>query len=532
MRYEIILYIIMKKAYIISFCCLFSINCFAQAWVDAEKSTPAQPFKDIEYTIEMQGSFSKNATPLWHNANKYGLSSLETTNGYLRTSLIRPVENDSTRRWGFGYGIDVALPVNYSSKLIVQQAFAELRWLHGALTIGSKERTMELKNNRLSSGAQTLGINARPVPQVRLSLPEYWRLPIANGWLHLKGHIALGRFTDDQWMKTFTKQQSKYTEKVLYNSKAGFLKIGNEDVFAPLSIEMGLEMATQFGGTSYRTDPLGNPIINKGGTSFKDIIHAFIPGGHEVTESDIVYKNVTGNHLGSWLARINYETDTWKASIYADKFFEDHSAMLQIDYNGYGTGAEWNQRTKSRWFVYDFKDFLLGAELQMKYGTWIRNIVFEYVYSKYQSGPIYHDRTPNIPDHTAGRDDFYNHLVYSSWQHWGQVMGNPLYLSPQYNKSGETEVKDNRFVAYHIGLEGSPYDNLNYRVLATYRRGYGSYNHPYVHPKESFHCMLEASYQLKKRWLITGSYAMDFGKYIGNNTGVQLTISKKGILGL
>ena len=44
---------------------------------------------------------------------------------------------------------------------------------------------------------------------------------------------------------------------------------------------------------------------------------------------------------------------------------------------------------------------------------------------------------PNIPDHTAGRDDFYNHLVYSSWQHWGQVMGNPLYLSPQYNKSGE-----------------------------------------------------------------------------------------------
>ena len=54
-----------------------------------------------------------------------------------------------------------------------------------------------------------------------------------------------------------------------------------------------------------------------------------------------MYKNVTGNHLGSWLARINYDTDTWKASIYADKFFEDHSAMLQIDYNGYGTGAEW-----------------------------------------------------------------------------------------------------------------------------------------------------------------------------------------------
>ena len=520
----------MKKASIISFCCLFSINSFAQAWVDAEKSIPAQPFKDIEYTIEMQGSFSKNATPLWHNANKYGLSSLETTNGYLRTSLIRPVENDSARRWGFGYGVDVALPVNYSSKLIVQQAFAELRWLHGALTIGSKERTMELKNNRLSSGAQTLGINARPVPQVRLSLPEYWRLPIANGWLHLKGHLAAGCFTDDQWMKTFTKQQSKYTEKVFYNSKAGFLKIGNEDVFAPLSIEMGLEMAAQFGGTSYGSDPSGKPIINKGGTSLKDFIHAFIPGGYDVTESDIVYKNVEGNHLGSWLARINYDADVWKASIYVDKFFEDHSAMLQLDYDGYGEGERWNDRTRNKYLLYDFKDFLLGAELQMKYGTWIRNIVFEYIYTKYQSGPIYHDRTKALADHIGGVDQFYNHLIYSGWQHWGQVMGNPLYLSPQYNGDGSVYIKDNRFVAYHLGIEGNVAENINYRFLSTYRCGLGTYHNPYANQKKSVHLLLETNYALKNKWFVGLSLGLDKGRTMGNNYGVQLTITKKGVL--
>ena len=43
-----------------------------------------QLLKGLEYKVEMQGSFSKGHTPLWLNANKYGLSSLGATNGYLR----------------------------------------------------------------------------------------------------------------------------------------------------------------------------------------------------------------------------------------------------------------------------------------------------------------------------------------------------------------------------------------------------------------------------------------------------------------
>ncbi len=30
--------------------------------------------------------------------------------------------------------------------------------------------------------------------------------------------------------------------------------------------------------------------------------------------------------------------------------------MLQLDYNGYGTGDEWNVRKKRRYFFYDLKD--------------------------------------------------------------------------------------------------------------------------------------------------------------------------------
>ena len=62
--------------------------------------------------------------------------------------------------------------------------------------------------------------------------------------------------------------------------------------------------------------------------------------------------------------------------------------MFLIDYDGYGSGDEWKKKKKSKFLLYDLKDMMLGVEVNLKYGTWIRDIVFEYIYTKYQSGPV------------------------------------------------------------------------------------------------------------------------------------------------
>ena len=143
----------------------------------------------------------------------------------MRAAIGRRVDVDNDRRWGLGYGLDVAVPYNYTSNFVVQQAFVEGRWLKGKLMVGAKEIPMELKNNRLSSGAQTLGINARPVPQVRISLDDYWVIPYTKGWLQLKGHIAYGAMTDQKWQHEFTDKKTRYADNLLYHSKAGYLHI-------------------------------------------------------------------------------------------------------------------------------------------------------------------------------------------------------------------------------------------------------------------------------------------------------------------
>ncbi len=138
-----------------------------------QEENDASLLNGLDYKVEFQSSVSEGNTPLWLNANKYGLSSLRSLNGYLRGAVERPLAKDSMRQWGVGYALDLVAPLHYSSDMIVQQAYAELRWKKGVLTLGSKEWPMELKDNQLSSGSQTLGINARPVPQLRVALPEY-----------------------------------------------------------------------------------------------------------------------------------------------------------------------------------------------------------------------------------------------------------------------------------------------------------------------------------------------------------------------
>jgi len=466
----------------------------------------------VMYRAEAQASLSTgDFSPLWLNANKYGLSSLKTTNGFLRGSLQRQLKVDEGRKWGLGYGIDVVLAAGFTSTVVVQQAYVEGRWLKGTLTVGAKEFAMELKNQKLSSGSQTLGINARPVPQVRLALPDYWTIPGTRNWLALKGHIAYGKTTDDGWQKDFVAPQNRYTEGTLYHSKAGYLKIGP----GCFTVELGLEMASQFGGTSYLFEN-GVEKVYENDNGLKAFKNALIPGGTDVTDGD--FKNAEGNQLGSWLVRLNYDQPTWNLGVYADQFFEDNSMMFHVNKSG------------DKYYWYDFKDWLLGAELKLKDVAWLNNIVVEYLYTKYQAGPVYHDQTGHVGYQISGRDNYYNHHLYTGWQHWGQVIGNPLYRSPLYNADGHIEVEHNRFAAWHLGFCGSPIQNLNYRVLASWQKSYGSYYYIPAYPMENISCMAEADYRLSNGWSVKGAIAADFGKLRGDNFGFQLSVVKQGLI--
>jgi hypothetical protein len=217
--------------------------------------------------------------------------------------------------------------------------------------------------------------NARPIPQVRFELPEYWNIPGCKGWFAIKGHLAYGMFTDGKWQKEFLEPQYNdekgYAVNTLYHSKAGYMRLGNETVF-PLTAEIGLHMATQFGGTTYNAKHhAGEAFQNP--TRFKDFLLAFIPlsGDSEYDGSDQM--NVAGNVLGSWIGAITWNDKKWKLELNYEHAFNDHSQMFWE----YGL---WTEQ-------------LVGIAVEFKEFKWIRSINIEYFNLKNQSGPIYHDST-------------------------------------------------------------------------------------------------------------------------------------------
>lgn len=466
----------------------------------------------IRYNVSAETVFSNHATPLWMGANKYGLSGIASDYGYLRAALARTTETDSLRKWRFGYGADVVAGYGLTgTHFVPAQLYGEVQYRALRLTAGIKEQPAMLKNNNLSSGSMTLGTNARPVPQVRLSLPDYLSITGRSNWAAIKGHVSYGMMTDGNWQEDYVDEGIHYAKKTLYHSKAGYLRIGNEEKF-PLVFEGGLEMACQFGGDIYNAlgrEGVCNEVLH-GGTGVKDFLDALLGTGSDATDGD--YANVAGNALGSWLLSLSYKGKNWKARVYYDHYFEDHSMMF---------------------FQYGWRDGLIGAELTLPHNRICDGIVYEYLYTKYQSGPIYHDHNSVIQDQISGVDNYYNHNLYAGWQHWGQGIGNPLIASPLYARNGKLTFSANRVKAHHLGLSGSPATGWNYRLLASFVQSWGTYAQPFEDIRRSSSLLCEVGYRpdfhsrraIAKGWQFTAAWGMDRGALLGDNNGFSLKVT-------
>lgn len=446
--------------------------------------------------------------PFWLVANRYGGSSIEKNNGYLRLSMVKPM--NSTRRWDWGAGIDLSGGFRREAPFLINQAYGEIRYRCLDLMIGQKEMEGQIVDPNLSTGNLLLSSNAIPVPQIRAGIFDYADIWGCRGWLGIKGYIAFGKFTDSRWLRNWV-EDGVYPQGVLYHSKGLWLRNGNPDKF-PLQFEAGIEMATQFGGSAWsRRYP---DIIEhiKLPSGLKAFWKALVPLGGDETTIAGEQANVQGNFIGNWTFRLSWlpKNKDWNMSLYYQHLFEDHS-MLYIEY--------------------PWRDGLYGLEAKFPKNPFVSKALYEFVYFKDQTGPVYWDHTQQLPEQISGRDNYYNHYIYGAWQNWGMLMGSPLAVSPIYNDHTLT-LKSTRFIAHHFGFEGNPLPNLNYRCLLTWSRHWGTYSHPLPDPENSFNFLAEVKYApVKLRgWQGGLAVAADGGSLFGRSVALQITISKTGFI--
>lgn len=461
----------------------------------------------LRYDVEAVSVAATGAnTPFWLVNNRDGLGSVKRYNGYLRAAAF--VDGDTARRFSWNAGADLVGAYGMTSHFIIEQLYAGINYRSVFVYAGSRIEDSGTVDRRLSSGDLLYSGNALPMPQVRAGLSRFVPVPLTNDWLHIRGYVAYGLFTDGSWQTSFAGPDGFRTDNVLYNSKGIWFRIGRQKTL-PLHFTLGLEMGTQFGGKYWQ-----NGKWNHMPTKLKDWFKAFIPGAGGSDTPIGEQTNVYGNHTGEWTFSLDWTPsgdDNWQARAYYEHYFEDHSMMF---------------------FDYKWRDGLLGFQLTPPSNPWLQSIVYEYLYTKDQSGAVYWDHDAHIPEQVSGRDNYYNHGLYVGWEHWGMGLGNPLLISPVYNADRSLRFKHNRIIAHHVGIAGRPTAQVEWRLLVSHTRSWGTYDSPTAQVLHNFTIMTEGTYSPRKLrgWSGTLSLGLDHGNLIGNSFGAQISIRKTGLL--
>lgn len=485
----------------------------------AQNTTKTSEWEKMRYNIQTDivTSTGKHA-PFWIVSNRHGLSSLENHNANLSVGLFRDFDHKKGFTWA--YGAELAGAYNYSAPFYIQQLYADVKYNCWELSIGSKERWSEGKHRTLSGGGLTFAPNARPIPQIRFGINEYTTAPwLFNEWIQVKGHFSYGKYSDKSFQifhLTDAPDGTHYTYDILFHEKTAFLKLGNE-AKGPFSVEIGLEMYTQFGGTfMIRRQEQGDSVRYELPHTHREYLKALFPqqGGSDAPASD--QKNVNGNVFGSWHLAANYQFKDWRIRLYYEHFYEDHSGLL-----GYHKFGEGEVVSYFPWY-----DGLYAFEITLPKNRVINTVVYEFITSRTQGGPIV--KYGNDP--IVGKDNYYNNSIYQSWRHWGMSVCNPHHLSPVYSDIPTQNMLYTRIRSHHIGFNGSPTEQLGYRFLGSWTTHWGSWDDPLPAPLTQLSLMGELSYSPSQweGWQFTGTFALDRSQLIGNNIGFMLTLRKQG----
>jgi capsule assembly protein Wzi len=344
--------------------------------------------------------------------------------------------------WKIEFGIDIR-----NDRFI--ESFGQVDFKDWSFIGGRKKLTYGDIETEISSGSLALSRNAMPIPMIEVRLNKFKSIPFTKGYLKLKGNLS------QRWL-----EEDRYISKALLHGKSlyGILDLDKE---IGLKVGSGIIHFAQYGGTSPQGD--------KQPSAFKDYLRVFMGKGKPNPDGGSAGEdNGLGNHLGMTEISLDKRLGEHHLRLYYQKQFDDEGSMQYVS----------------------LEDYLLSLQWTLPKKSFLNSIRVEIMSSKYQGNEGLPDPTEEYPDREAnmgyefgGRDDFYNNYLYKSgWTYKNNVIGSPLfttykrtlnYLDP-YSKY-DVSFSNNRVKGFHLGITGAVSKAVDYRILFTHTRNYGTH---------------------------------------------------------
>lgn len=484
-----------------------------------------------EVEVDWEGGVTANfgkgdLAPYYINANRGGTVTQQYS-GLMNMGMKHQM--DTTERFSYGFGAELwagaASALGYDKYNLaegtftrhdecpayfwVQQLYADVKYRSLFATAGAKARRSEVVDAELSSGDLVMSGNARPGAGVAAGFVNYQTIPYTKGWLQISGEISYERLSDGDWLKNHYNYYNNFiTTGYWFHYKQMHLRTRPDQ---PVVVTLGAQAACQFGGTwdTYEHGVLTQSV--KMPANFKSFFRAIVAGSGGDNVGDQLY--VEGNHVGSWDMMVEYKHPSWgKWRAYHQTIWEDGSGIgLQNGFDGLW-GIEWK-----------------SAEPGIVSGA-----VVEYIDFTNQSGRIHFSKEMAemtvVKGEATGYDNYYNNYCYNGYHNRGMSIGSPFARGVIYNTDGYLRYTDNLLRGFHLGVKGNVNSYIDYRVLFSYRKGWGTAELPHEKGVSATCMLIEAN--ARPAWLegftLKTQFAFDRGSLLGNNTGWLVSIQYTG----
>lgn len=446
--------------------------------------------RKVTYELGASASIStKSSLPFWLVSNKNGVVP-NRDNALMDASVFSDFTAKDKRSFDYSFGIELAGVKSNQCDLQFQQAFGSLRWNKFQLDLGAKNALSEKDGLSSTNGNLLYSGNARSIPRIVLSAPEYIPLPFLEKWFAVKGLYSEGLLNDE-----------RFVDDTRVHYKNVFIKFGGDRRF---NFVLGFHHYSQWAGTSK------NPEYGKLASDFKNYLNVIQAKGGTDESNYFEWENSIGNHIGGWDYQVHYQAEKFVAELYRQTLFEDHSGMYMTRPDG-----------------------ITGLYVKLKGNEkWIGSFLYENYYTKYQSGSSPGGSSKPDGGLYTGQDNYFNNGIYrSGWTYFGRTIGSPFFLTNTESEDGITlGISNNRFVAHHFGLAGKIFHRIPYRAKFSYSQNWGTYSSSFG-MKEQF--SWETEFELVRSKLpfkVSVAISGDHGDMLENNLGFFIRIARVGIL--
>lgn len=482
----------------------------------------AQPFKKSKFKgfVESQiGMANNDIVPFWMRSNQFGsIPATGLSNSWLISFKkdLKYIEATDFSSFDWGANFEGRVNIAGKSSFNLIEGDVTAKWWVFEGKIGRSKDLMGLNGeSTLSSGNFSISGNSLGIPKVEILTPHYYRLPILDGLISLKGNFALGYIGKIRMNPgVFLTKTDNHKVDTYYHQKSLYGRIGKENW--KINLYGGINHQAFWG--SERQIYGENYSLSKFGT-----FHYIFFG--KAYSNEFIASSKIGNHLGSIDLGASINFNSFRMIGYRQNFYDvgaiSKLANIRDGLHGIAFENIENNNVKS------------------KNWTW-NKILIEYFYSKDQAGYPWSIAT------ASGDEDYYNNSYYlDGWTYKGLGLGSPLIVPSKDAKKGQVynPIKyfiSNRVSAFHLGLDFNLF-KTSLLFKGTYSKHFGTFStspwggssgKDFEEPYGLFRQVNQFSFYLsaKKRFrnnytfgIIAGS---DYGQMFNNSFAAYLSIRK------